>query len=273
MFRAKARATRISTAASVIELIYYNAVRSVRKAHSNAVLAILLNFVQTVVFVMAFYLFFVVLGIRSAALRGDFLLYIMSGIFLYMVHIRTVQAVSGTEGPASAIMNHRPMTTAVAISGAALGALYIQILCMLAILYIYHAAFTPITIHYWPGALGMVILAWASGAAIGLCFYALRPWAPVVATTGATVYTRASMIASGKMFVANQLPPNLIQWFDWNPLFHMIDQARGFTFINYWPHNSSLSYPIYATIVLAMVGLMGEFYTRREASISWEAKR
>ena len=26
--------------------------------------------------------------------------------------------------------------------------------------------------------------------------------------------------------------------FDWNPLFHTIDQARGFTFINYNPHYS-----------------------------------
>lgn len=80
------------------------------------------------------------------------------------------------------------------------------------------------------------------------------------------------MIASGKMFVANTLPPSILVTFDWNPLFHTIDQARGYTFINYFPNNSSPSYPFYVTIACLMLGLMGEFYTRKHASVSWTAK-
>jgi ABC-type polysaccharide/polyol phosphate export permease len=63
----------------------------------------------------------------------------------------------------------------------------------------------------------------------------------------------------------------MLVMFDWNPLFHCIDQARGFVFINYNPHYSSVSYPVYVTIALIMIGLMGEFYTRRHASASWGA--
>ncbi len=81
------------------------------------------------------------------------------------------------------------------------------------------------------------------------------------------------MIASGKMFVANALPSFMISMFDWNPLFHLIDQARGFAFINYYPRNSNWEYPIYVTIALIMLGLISEFYTRRHASASWEARR
>lgn len=39
------------------------------------------------------------------------------------------------------------------------------------------------------------------------------------------------------------------------------------------PHNSSVMYPIYASLALAMVGLMGEFVTRNQVSLSWVAGR
>jgi len=80
------------------------------------------------------------------------------------------------------------------------------------------------------------------------------------------------MIASGKMFVANTLPGLMLAMFDWNPLFHTIDQARGFAFINYNPHNSSIIYPINIGIALMALGLIGEYYTRKRASSSWGAK-
>jgi ABC-type polysaccharide/polyol phosphate export permease len=81
------------------------------------------------------------------------------------------------------------------------------------------------------------------------------------------------MIASGKMFVANQLPSTMIAMFDWNPLFHTIDQARGFAFINYVPRYTDWDYVMYLSLTLLMVGLMGEFYTRKHASASWSARR
>ena len=74
------------------------------------------------------------------------------------------------------------------------------------------------------------------------------------------------------MFVANTLPAYMLAMFDWNPLFHTIDQARGFIFINYNPHFSSISYPIYVSLVCLVIGLMGESYTRRHASASWSAR-
>ncbi len=81
------------------------------------------------------------------------------------------------------------------------------------------------------------------------------------------------MVASGKMFLANSLPPSRLIMFSWNPLFHTIDQSRGFNFINYTPHNSSIEYPFYLSLGLIMIGLLGEFYTRHRASLSWGARR
>ena len=133
--------------------------------------------------------------------------------------------------------------------------------------------FNPITIYQPAYAYGMVLLGWFTGVGAGLVLLALKPWFPTFVTLFTTIYQRANMIASGKMFVVNMLPPKMYVMFSWNPLFHNIDQARGFVFINYFPHKTSLMYPIYVGIVLVMLGLIGEFYTRRHASLSWSARR
>jgi ABC-type polysaccharide/polyol phosphate export permease len=126
-------------------------------------------------------------------------------------------------------------------------------------LYLYHVILSPITIHDPTGAIGMVLPAWFSGVAVGIIFSSLKPWFPGFISILPSIYARANMIASGKMFVANTMPGFMLTMFDWNPLFHAIDQARGFVFTNYNPHYSTISYPMKVSIVLIMVGLMLEF--------------
>jgi ABC-type polysaccharide/polyol phosphate export permease len=273
MFKTARPRSSLHSAIIILDVIYHATVRSVRQAHGNAVIALVLNIMTVIIMVLAFYLMFTVLGIRGAKLRGDFLLFMMSGIFLYLTHIKGMGAVLGADGPSSPMMQHAPMNTIVAIASSALGALYIQVLSMFVILFVYHVGFTPITIYQPIAAFGMVLLAWFTGVAVGLVLLAIKPWLPTFVSIFATVYQRANMIASGKMFVVNTLPPFMYNMFSWNPLFHNIDQARGFVFINYFPHKTSLEYPIYVGIVLLVIGLMGEFYTRQYASRSWDARR
>ncbi|MEO9777847.1 MAG: ABC transporter permease [Sedimentitalea sp.] len=273
MFVQPRRQTRLAGAAQIAELIYHAVARSVRKRHNNALVAILLNMVQIVVFVLVFYFMFIVLGLRGSAVRGDFLLYVMSGIFLFICHTKAVGAVASAEGPNSAMMQHAPMNTIVTISAAALGSLYVQTLSMFLILLVYHIGFTPIEIDQPAAAFGMLLLAWFTGCGVGLLFLVLRPWFPLAVGIMVTIYQRANMIASGKMFLANTLPGYMLAMFDWNPLFHAIDQARGFVFINYNPHFSNWHYAWWVGVVLIVIGLMGEFYTRRHVSVSWSARR
>jgi len=273
MFKTARPRSTLHSAIIILEVIYHATVRSVRQAHGNAVIALVLNIVTVIIMVLAFYLMFTVLGIRGAKLRGDFLLFMMSGIFLYLTHIKGVSSVLGADGPSSPMMQHAPMNTIVSISSAALGSLYIQVLSMFVILFVYHVAITPITIYQPAAAFGMVLLAWFTGVSVGLVLLAIKPWFPTFVSIFSTVYQRANMIASGKMFVVNTLPPFMYNMFSWNPLFHNIDQARGYVFINYFPHKTSLEYPIYLGIVLLVIGLMGEFYTRQFASRSWDARR
>ncbi len=273
MFTTARPKSTLQSAVTILELIYHDTVRNIRKGHGNAFVALGMNILTVVVMVMAFYLLFTVLGLKAAKLRGDFLLFMMSGIFLYITHVKAVSAVAGADGPASPMMQHAPMNTAISIASAALGALYIQVLSLVLVLFVYHVVFVPISIYQPIYAFGMVLLAWFTGCAVGLVLMALRPWFPNFVKIFMMVYQRANMIASGKMFVVNMLPPFMYQMFSWNPLFHNIDQARGFVFINYFPHKTSLMYPVYVGITLIMLGLIGEFYTRRRTSLSWEARR
>ena len=258
---------------ATFELIYHNTVRQVRQTNGNAFMALIMSMLKAVIFVGAFYFMFTVLGLRGSAIRGDFLLYIMSGIFLYMTHNAGLSSVLGAESSTSPMMKHAPMNTAIAIASSALSALYVQVLSLMVLLFIYHVAFTPIYIPDPIGAFAMLLLAWLAGCSIGLVLLALKPWMPGVVGVFSTVYQRANMIASGKMFVANSLPATMLAMFDWNPLFHAIDQARGFMFLNYNPHNSSIIYPVCVALTLIMIGLLGEFFTRRHASLSWSARR
>ncbi len=265
---------RTRTALSLLELIYHSVVRNIRKTHRNALVGLLLNILQTVIFVAAFYVMFSVLGVRAAAIhQADFLIYLMSGIFLFLTHTKAMGAVVGSEGPTSPMMQHAPLNTVVTITAAAVGALYLQVLSLVVVLFLYHMLFVPVVIDDPIGAIGMLLLAWFSGAAIGMVLLAVKPWFPEFVGIVSTLYSRANMVASGKMFVANALPGVMLAMFYWNPLFHAIDQCRGYVFANYTPHNTNLTYPIVLSIVLLMIGLMGEFYTRRHASVSWGAKR
>ena len=251
MFQASKPQSTTGSALRLSGLIYHATVRSLRKNHGNAIVGLLMNMLQTIIFILAFFVMFSVLGWRGAAIRGDFLLYIMSGIFLFMTHTKAMGAVVASEGPASAMMKHAPMNTIIAITAAALGSLYIQILSMVFVLGVYHLAFNPVVIDRPAGAMGMVLLSWFSGVAIGMVFLAIKPWFPGFVQVVTNVYSRANMIASGKMFVANQMPGYLLVFFTWNPLFHTIDQCRGFVFINYNPHYSNIAYPFWLSVGLS----------------------
>lgn len=272
MFQHSQKKSQFQAILWIAELLYYATVRNVRSSHGNAIIGLLLTMAQAAIMLAAFYVMFSVLGLRGAALRGDFLLYLMSGIFLFLTHNKSLGAIMSADGPNSPMMKHSPMNTVIAIGAAALGTLYTSTLSMLTMLMLYHLAVTPIWIPNPAGAFGMFLLAWASGCAIGLVLKSAKPWAPGIVNVISMIYTRANMIASGKMFVANTLPASMLAMFDWNPLFHTIDQARGFAFINYFPHNSNILYPLKVTIVMVVIGMMIEFVTRRSVSLSWSAK-
>jgi ABC-type polysaccharide/polyol phosphate export permease len=145
------------------ELVYHAAVREVRRGHRNALAGPLVNVLQTVLLLLTFYVLLSLMGARGAAIRGDFLLYLMSGILLFMIHTKAVSAVTRADGPTSPMMQHAPLNTTVTLAAAALASLYLQLLSIVVVLLLYHLAWTPVVIDQWLGAIGMLLVAWISG--------------------------------------------------------------------------------------------------------------
>lgn len=271
MFTARRNRNMFEAAFTTLALIYHVTVYDLRKEHANAVVGLLMTILQSCLFILGFYGMYAIMGVRHSPIRGDFILYIMSGIFMFMAFSQSMGAVSGVGSAVGGLTKHGPLSTAVLITAAALAVLYRLTVSVLVILWVYHVLITPITIDDPIACYGMLLLAWFTGSCIGLVFLALRPWWPQGTRILTQLFQRINMIASGKMFVANTLPPFMLKMFDWNPLFHIVDQTRGFTFINYMPRNSSVDYPIYVGLAILMIGLMAEFVTRNAMSVSWTA--
>ncbi|WP_170457038.1 ABC transporter permease [Ruegeria arenilitoris] len=273
MFYYKRSSSLVGGAFNLAELVFHAVVRNIRSQHSNAVIAIMMNIVQVVLMATVFYFIMSFLGGRVAKIRGEFILYILSGIFLFITHIKSVGAIAGLGGTNNPMMLHSPMNMMVLLLAAAFGTLYTQVVSILVILFVYSVAVNPIEMQDPGGAFAMLILAWYTGCAVGLVFMALKPWMPQTSTILSNVYRRMNMIFSGKMFVGNALGGWMLAMFAWNPLFHVIDQCRGFVFRNYFPRNSSWEYALWVGIALMMIGLLGEFFTRKHISKSWDARR
>lgn len=273
MFRIEPkRKTKLMAAMEIAEVTYHATVRSARGNHSNALFGLMFNILYSAIFIIAPYVTMTLLGWRSNTFRGDFVLFLITGVSSYMTYNKTMKSVYSSEGPVSAMMLHAPMNTMVTIASAALSSLYIQVLTIIVILFVYHVVFTPITINDPRFAVTMLLAAWIFGIATGLSLLALRPWAPKLAPLLLAIVSRVNIFASGKMMVGNQLSFTLLHLFSWNPLFHIIDQLRGAVFLNYNPRNSSIPYIFWVSFTLIAIGLMGEFFARKRVSISWFAR-
>ena len=272
MFAPAKSKSRIALAFSLAERTYHATVRAARSKHRNAIVALLIEMLQAFVFILVFLGLVHILGRSGGQIRGDTLLYVMSGIFMFRSHNKSIAAVSGAADSVGGMMQHAPMNTVITILSAALSTLYLQVLSAITILTIYHLAINRITIDQPVAVMGMMILAWAYGSSVGLVFAALKPWFPRAVMIAKTFFMRANMIASGKMFVANSLNFMMLKMFDWNPLFHIIDQTRGYVFLNYSPRYPSVEYPVRVMIIVIVIGLMLEFKTRQHASRSWKAR-
>ncbi len=274
MFRYKpVEKTTLGMAFETAELIFHASVRRLRQSNGNAILGLAIQIIQSLMLVLVMYFLFSVLGLRKIAVRGDFMLYVMSGVFLFMTHIKAIGAVAGADGPTSPMMMHAPMNPIISICAAALSSLYQQVLAASVILFFYHAVITPITIDDPVGVMGMFLLAWFSGVGLGMVFLSARPWQPEAMSIIIPLYQRLNMIASGKMVLANNTKPDMRAIFEWNPLFHTIDQGRGFMFLNYAPRYTSYEYAVKFALVCLMIGLMAEFFTRTHMSASWNKRR
>ncbi|MFQ5621946.1 MAG: ABC transporter permease [Paracoccaceae bacterium] len=259
----------VDSAFSVGELIYHNVVRAVRKQSGGATLGLLYSVSMSLIMLAVFYLMYETLQLRHLVIRGDFVVYLLTGIFLFLTHNLAIRRVMTAETPIGPMMKHPPMNSVIAIASTAFSVLYLQTLSMFLVLFAVHVLRGGLDYANPGGMVLPFLLAWSSGVAIGLIFRVLKPFFPRLIPMFAAFYRRANMITSGKMLPANFMGATMAKWFSWNPLFHAIDQSRGEAFINYYPRYTNIEYPIYFTVVVITIGLMADFSLRKNMSLSW----
>lgn len=254
------------------ELVYHSIVQNVRRGHSNAVQGLILDVIMNLLLVVFFVLFISVLGIRAFAVRGNFILFVMTGVLLYMGHVKVMGVVKSASSPTDPMLKHGPVSTPLNILAAAFSALYIQVLSVSVLLLATHVWLEPVFFYQFRGLVGCFLLAWLLGISIGMLFSSLGLFFPKPMTVVSTAYTRMNMIFSGKMILANTLATSKLVWFTWNPLFHIIDQARGYTFINYEPRNTNLTYVFIVLFIITTIAFMLDHWGRKYASESWKSR-
>ncbi len=267
--RTRVNRTLFGASMSFTELLFHSVVRDARKSSGNATLGLLLVMLQSLTMLAVFFLLFTVLGMRSAAIRGDFVVFLLTGIFLFLTHNKAVASAMGAVSPVGGLTLHTPISSLLNILASVLSGLYLQVLGFALILLVVHIMRGGLEFYNPAGLIFPFFMAWASGIAIGLMFGVLRPFAPKFIPMVAMMYRRANMITSGKMLPANYMSATMITWFDWNPLFHTIDQARGHAFVNYFPRHTNMEYPVYLSLSLVMVAMMIEFWLRKNMGESW----
>ncbi len=255
------------------KLLYHTIVKDTRESDGNALRGLINDIIKTLVLVVMFYIIINVLGMRGSVVRGNFVLFLMSGIFLFMTHNKAISKISGSGNVTNPMLKHAPVSTLLLIMSAALSSLYIQVFSMCIVFFIAHTLIEPIVFYNFRGFIFCFFVAWLSGVSIGLLFLALSPFAPSTIGIISSFYRRANMIFSGKMLLASTLPAFVLPMFIWNPLFHAIDQARGFTFINYNARVTDISYPIILSLIFLIIGIMLEHWARKYVSESWSKRQ
>ena len=251
-----------------LDVTYHSIVRNVRSKSGNAALGIFVAMSQIMLLFAMFYFLMAILGMRGAALRGDIFVYLLSGIFLFFLHNDAITATMSASKVNSSMNQHGPMSTLLNIASSTLAALYINFLAASIIMFFVFMFRDGVAIENPLGMIAMGILAWATGIGVGFILNIVNPFFPQFTGMFSKVYMRFNMISSGKFLVGNMIPSKLLVLFSWNPLFHCIDQARGEAFVNYFPRNSSVEYPVKFMLTAIVIGLMADFWHRRTVSAS-----
>lgn len=239
----------------------------VSRGHEHLLVSIAANVAQTLILVGVFYLFSILTGFGTAMVRGDLLIYLITGVCMFNLHIRAMGAVLSGGRPGA-----QDDTVHPGLAASALACLYIQAYSIAIVAGAYHAFIKSFSIEDAAGLASAFILCWLSGAGAGLIFLSAKSAFPRLSALAAQAYSRFNMIGSGQMFVANMLPAHVLVYFKWNPLFHLIDQARGFAFLNYSPWFSNMWYPAVATGILFVLGLLARSSAGQGAASSGPSK-
>ena len=254
------------------ELLYHGIVREARKQHRTPIAGLATDILQSAIYVIFFLMFMNLMGMRQPTIRGSEVLYIMTGVFLFLVHIRAISAVMGTKGPLNPMNLHSSMNSILNVLSASIATVYIQIIAFIILMFASNVLFERIEIYNMRGFAFAFFVAWLAGVAIGNLMLSLSVFFPKLMKIASQTFQRVNMVFSGKFFLANTVPGNLFWMFSWNPLFHVIDYCRDAAFINYTATRTNINHALWVTFRVFFVSFMLDHWARKYASETWNSR-
>jgi ABC-type polysaccharide/polyol phosphate export permease len=222
-------------------------------------------FAMPVALCSGFLLAYHFIGMFRPPVRGDIVVFLLTGIYLFQLASRTRGAAVLTGG--GPLMHHQPVQPVMLAWAGALSSLYIVVVSMGLIFGAAVLVQGGIAAHDPAGLIAPILLAWLFGVGSGMLMSGIARYAGGAQLMG-IMWQRAMFLTSGIFFLADTVPGWMRPWFDWNPLFHLIDRMRDAAFVNYAGGDTSLGYPAAVIAAMLLAGHVLERRVRADFSIS-----
>lgn len=245
-------------------LVHAMAVMTLARRSTGA-FGLLAAFVTPVALCIGFLTTYEVFGLFRPPLRGDIVLFLLTGIYLFQLAARTRSATALTQG--GALLHHQPVQPVLLVWSGAIASLYIVLISMGIVFGGAALLRGGLSVEDPAGLALPLLLAWGWGIGCGMVLSGIARYAGGGAIIG-LLWQRAMFLTSGIFYLAASVPGWMRPWFDWNPLFHIIDQMRAAAFVNYAGADTSLAYAAKVVAALLLVGHALERRVRADFSIS-----
>lgn len=198
-------------------------------------------------------------GFRNPSLGTNFAIYYASGFMPFIMFLK-VSSSLGSSVRASRNLLTFPRVTVV---DAIVAVVILEVLTQLLISYIILSAILAIydtrTVLKMEYLIQAYLMAIALGIGIGLlnCFLSLafNIWRSIW-----SIMTRPLVLISGVIFLHERVPMPYREWFEWNPLVHVVGLARRSFYISY---HAEYVDQVFCYMVAGICGVIGAVFLRK----------
>lgn len=249
-------------------LIWALTVRSIRESSNGAMIGFLRGVLMALAFCLAFYFIMTFIGLAGLTVRGDLMVFILIGVgFFFTMKMAMMAAIKAMQR-SWGLTQHPHLSPVLIVYAECLAVLYNW---TLAILFIFignglvkGTFYLQEPIMFFP----LFFLTWLTGLAVGMVMGFLLYYFSWFAIFKRILF-KLLFFSSGKFMNANVIPNDMLPFFLWNPIFHLIDQMRDAAFVNYTAHKTNLTYPIIVCFLLLVMGhILHDYMIRNRNEMS-----
>ncbi|NHQ75674.1 ABC transporter permease [Roseovarius gahaiensis] len=195
------------------------------------------------------------IGFRSPQLGTNFAIYYASGMLPFMMFVSTSGKVQQAINYSRQLLNYPRVSFMDALLARLLLNVLIQAIISTIILTFILVTWDTRTVFVVGRVLNAYAMAIALGFGVGMLNCVLISRNPVWASVW-SVATRPLVLISGVIFLHDRIPDPYRTWLEWNPLVHVVGEARRGFYYSYTADYVSISYTYGFAGVCAVLGLL-----------------